>query len=246
MVCTRTVRAVVLHRLTARRLAVLDGVAARVPYGDGVRVAVDGVDGAGKTVFADQLADVLRAKGREVVRVSADGFHHVRAVRWQRGRDSAEGFLRSSYDLVALRERVLDPLGPGGDRLYRTASHDLATDERIDPPARRRTRSSSWTGSSCTGIFLQRDELVGCWELSVFLRVSFAVSVARMAARDGGSPDPDHPSAARYVDGQRLYLAACSPPDRADLVVDHDDLDAPVLRTGGSQRAAGSAPSPGS
>ena len=215
--------------MSDRRLAVLDEVAARVPYGDGVRVGIDGVDGAGKTVFADQLADRLRVTGREVVRVSADDFHHVRAVRWSRDRSSAEGYFLDSYDLVALRERVLDPLGPGGDRRYRTASHDLATDRPLDPPPRLAPPSAVLV---LDGLFLHREELAGCWELSVFLQVRFDVSVARMAARDGGSPDPGHPSTARYVQGQRRYLRTCVPQDRADLVVEHDEVDAPVLVVG--------------
>ena len=33
-----------------------------------------------------------------------------------------------------------------------------------------------------------------------------------------------------HLHGQRLYLAVRTPADRADLVVDHDDPDAPVLR----------------
>jgi len=45
------------------------------------------------------------------------------------------------------------------------------------------------------GLFLHRDELVGVWDLSVFLQAPFAVSVARMAARDGSNPDPAHLSA---------------------------------------------------
>ena len=216
-------------RLTARRLAVLRAVAGRVPYGDGVRVAVDGVDGAGKTVFADQLADRLRAQGREVVRVSLDDFHHPRAVRWQRGREDPEGYFLGGFDLGALRQRVLEPLGPGGDRRYRAASHDVMTDASLDPPALLVPPDAVLV---LDGVFLHRDELAGCWALSVFLRVPFTVSVARMAARDGGSPDPDDPSVARYVQGQRLYLAVCAPADRADLVVDHDDLDAPVIRAG--------------
>ncbi len=61
----------------------------------------------------------------------------------------------------------------------------------------------------------------------MFLRAPFAVTVARTAARDGGSPDPAHPSVARYVGGQRLYPDARRPEDRAGLVVDATDLDAP-------------------
>ena len=79
------------------------------------------------------------------------------------------------------------------------------------------------------GLFLHRDELVGVWDLSVFLQVPFAVSVSRMAARDGSHPDPAHPQVARYVKGQRLYFAACQPWERADLVVDATDLDSPTI-----------------
>ena len=39
------------------------------------RIAIDGPDAAGKTALADELAVVLRARGREVVRASIDDFH---------------------------------------------------------------------------------------------------------------------------------------------------------------------------
>ncbi|MBG6190730.1 uridine kinase [Arthrobacter sp. CAN_A212] len=39
-------------------------------------VGIDGVDGAGKTTFADALAEYLRRQGQSVVRVSLDHFHH--------------------------------------------------------------------------------------------------------------------------------------------------------------------------
>ena len=121
---------------------------------------------------------------------------------------------------------MLDPLGPGGDRRYRAASHGLVTDEPRDPPV---LLAPAGAVLVLDGVFLHRDELAGCWALSVWLEVPFAVSVARMAVRDGTSPDPDDPSVARHVEGQRLYLAACAPAERADLVVDHADLDAPTL-----------------
>ena len=45
-----------------------------------IRVAIDGVDGAGKTVMADALAPLVIAKGRQVIRASVDDFHHPRAA----------------------------------------------------------------------------------------------------------------------------------------------------------------------
>ncbi len=191
-----------------------------------MRVGIDGVDGTGKTVFADDLAATLRAAGRAVIRVSADDFHNVRAVRHRLGHDSPQGFWLDSYNYPALRNRVLAPLGPGGSRRYQAACHDLETDQRIDPPAEEAPPGAVVV---LDGLFVHRDELAGIWDLSVFLDVPFAVSVARMATRDGSHPDPDHPSLARYVGGQRLYFAACQPWQRADLVVNATDLDAPAF-----------------
>ena len=81
------------------RAELVADVAASVPRpvnGDCVRVGVDGVDGAGKTVFAGELASALAALGRPVVHVSADDRHQVRALRHARGRHSPEGFWQDS------------------------------------------------------------------------------------------------------------------------------------------------------
>jgi adenine phosphoribosyltransferase len=53
-----------------------------------------------------------------------------------------------------------------------------------------------------------------------------------MAERDGGPADPGDATNARYLEGQRLYLAECDPPTRAGLVVDNSDLAAPRLVRG--------------
>jgi len=41
-------------------------------------VATDGVDGSGKTTFADALALPISRRGRAVIRASVDGFHNPR------------------------------------------------------------------------------------------------------------------------------------------------------------------------
>ena len=93
----------------------------RVPKRDIVRIAIDGVDGAGKTVFADELARALEATGGKVIRASIDGFHNSASIRYRRGRASPEGFFADSYNYEQLRAALLDPLSPGGTRRYRTA-----------------------------------------------------------------------------------------------------------------------------
>lgn len=189
-------------------------------------VGVDGVDGAGKTTFASRLARALEDRGTSVVSVSTDSFHHPRAVRYRRGKDSPEGYWLDSHDYATLRSDVLEPLAPGGRGRYRTASLDLATDEVLD---------GGWmtarpdTVLLVEGVFLHRDELVDYWDCSIFLDVPFEVTARRMAERDGSSNDPEHPSMRRYVEGQRFYLRECAPRDRADMVIDNTDPAQPVV-----------------
>jgi hypothetical protein len=205
------------------RSAVLSRIAGLIRPGS--IVAIDGVDGAGKTTFADDLSGHLSGP---VVRASVDGFHQPRDRRYARGRHSPEGFL-DSFDYAALRTLLLDPFRAG---------HPVRTeafDHRLDAPV-----PGAWARPGpdsvlvLDGLFLHRPELRGYWELSVFLRVDFAVTFARMAVRDGSPADPHDPANRRYLDGQRMYLASCSPEDQASLVVDHDDPAAPRIVSPGA------------
>jgi uridine kinase len=210
------------------RLAVVREVTGRVPdpraLGRPVLVGVDGADGAGKTTFADELAGELRREGRDVARVSVDGFHRARQERYRQGRHSPEGFWADSYDYDALRREVLEPFAPGGSRRFRRAVRDVATDTPLHLP---REVGTDRTVLVVDGIFLHRDELAAWWDFSVYLDVDFAETFARMAVRDGCPPDPTHPANARYIEGQRRYLAACRPASRATVVVDNRDLAHP-------------------
>lgn len=189
-------------------------------------MAIDGPDGAGKTVFADDLAAAVRSLGRPVVRVSLDDFHHVRAVRHRQGRDSARGFWQDSFDYPRFRRDVLEPFAPGGSRRYRPAAHDLATDIVLHPPPR---YAEPETVLIVDGLFLHRDEIGDVWDLSVFLRVPFEVTARRMAVRDGTDPGPRHPGRRRCVEAQRIYAATCAPEQRADIVIDNERFDVPRL-----------------
>lgn len=193
----------------------VERAAALVPDAGRVVLAVDGVDGAGKTTFADALGTLLTSRGRAVVRATIDGFHHPLAHRRAHGR-TPEAVWSRHFDYEALRRELLDPWRAGPGASYRPAAHDVVTDETLDLPPRPVPARGVLV---VDGLFCQRAELAGCWDAVVLLDVPFAVSVARMSRRDGGSPDPDHPDQRRYVDAQRHYLETCRPRERADLVV---------------------------
>jgi uridine kinase len=227
-----------------RRQEVLDTVARAVTRpiaSDVTRVAIDGVDGAGKTHFADELAEVLGASGRSVIRASVDGFHNPRSIRYRQGRDSPEGFFEDSYDYEQLKAVLLDPLSPGGSGHYRAAVFDHRSDRAVSPPSR---VASPGDILVFDGIFLHRPELRAYWDYSVFLEVAFAVSIPRGAQRGESSPDPEAANNRRYVRGQELYLRTCEPARFATVTVNNDDLLAPYIVMP-SAPAATSAPAPG-
>ncbi len=207
-------------------LGTLADLVNKLPQNRVLRLAVDGVDGAGKTTFADELAQVLQDRGQAVVRASVDAFHNPKAKRYERGRTSPDGFFLDSYNYDGLKEALLDPLSPGGTGRYRTAIFD----HRADLPSlapERQARSGSILVFD--GIFLHRPELRGYWDFSIFLDVAFAVSVPRMALRDSASPDPAFHENRRYVEGQILYLQECSPKQYATITIDNSNLASPYI-----------------
>jgi uridine kinase len=198
----------------------------RVPKRDIVRIAIDGVDGAGKTVFADELARALEATGGKVIRASIDGFHNSASIRYRRGRASPEGFFADSYNYEQLRAALLDPLSPGGTRRYRTAVFDHRSDSPISIPEKYADPGSILVFD---GIFLHRPELRGYWDFSIFLEVGFHISIPRGAQRGEGSADADAQENRRYVEGQKLYLRDCKPKTVATMTVNNENLAAPHI-----------------
>jgi uridine kinase len=184
-------------------------------------VAVDGVDGSGKTTFADALAQ--RFEHRPVVLIHADDFLNPASIRHRRGRSSPQGFWLDSYDYEALAKEVLRPLGNNGNGRYRTQSPEAA----ITVERRKFLQAADDSLVIVEGLFLHRDGLVDAWDYSVFLDVPFRETARRMAERDGSDPDPDHESMRRYMDGQRLYFAAARPWERASIVVENSHPDRP-------------------
>ncbi|MGN8553975.1 UNVERIFIED_CONTAM: uridine kinase [Microbacterium sp. SLM126] len=204
-----------------------DEVRRRYPGGR-VIVAIDGVDGAGKTTFADGLAEVFAEKGAAVYRASIDGFHRPRSERYARGRTSPDGFYRDSFDYATFRRVLIDPFRDGaqtsGATGFQLSAFDVARDA---------VEESQWVTAPrdallvVDGIFLHRPELRDLWDWSLWLDVPESVAARRLADRDGSDPDPEAPSNARYRQGQRIYLRETQPQAAASAIVDNSDLAHP-------------------
>ncbi|MET8261786.1 cytidylate kinase family protein [Micromonospora sp. NPDC005205] len=202
-----------------------------VAVGHPTRVAVDGAPAAGKTTLADELAVVLRAQGREVIRATIDDFLFPRAQRYPRGEYSAVGCYHDTHDHQALKRVLLDPLGPGGDRRFQPAVYDSATDAVLSPPV---VTAPTDAVLVLDGVFLLRPELVDRWELRVFVSTAFDKTVDRAVVRERRVSTRAHVERRwreRYIPSQQLYLATARPTQHADIVVHNDEPQRPAWET---------------
>lgn len=213
-----SVRAEVLGRLLTDIREVLPGRRALV--------AIDGLDGAGKTVLAEELVESAAQDGlRPIASLSIDGFHHPRAIRYANGR-GPDSFYHDSYDCETFIRSVVSPFKnrlPIVPAAWDVDADCAASPAEVDLP------------EDCVllvdGIFLHRTQLRALWDASIWVQVPFAVSVPRGNERFPGEydTDPEAETNHRYVGGQRLYFTECSPWALATWVIDNENLAHPIL-----------------
>ncbi len=191
---------------------------------------IDGLDGSGKSTFADDIASMVAECGASTIRISLARYLNPQSVRYAQGRTSPRGFYEDSYDYQKFHDEVLEPLGREGSGRYRTAAYDLETEAPVTSP---------WQVAPdeavviIDGLFLHRKEFATSrtqkvWDYSVWLDVPFEEAYRRLHDREGFSVDPRDPSNARYYEGQKLYLQECRPQEKADVVIENSQPHAPV------------------
>jgi uridine kinase len=223
-----------------RRREVLERLARMItayPLDHPPRIAVDGLDAAGKSTFADDLVPFVELHGRAAIRVSMDGFHRPAAERYRQGELSPEGCYRDSFDTEAFIRGVLEPLGPRGSLAYRTAVFDV---ERDAPAAAPVQIASAGAVLLVDGVFLLRPELRPHWEFAIFVDTHPEEILRRALARDtdrfGSEEAVRERYEKRYLPAQDLYSSEVDPRRVADVVVENTDPATPFV-TRASQRA---------
>jgi uridine kinase len=195
------------------------------------RVAIDGIDAAGKTMLADEIAAALQEEQRPVIRASIDGFHRPKKERYRRGELSPEGYYYDSFDHVAVKQNLLQPLGPGGTGEYRVKVFDFRKDSPILSPVMSAPDDAILLFD---GVFLLRPELNDHWDLRIFIHVDFDVSLRRVLSRDlplfGSEDAVVERYEKRYILGQKMYLRQVRPQKIADIIIDNDDPQNPRIQ----------------
>lgn len=195
-----------------------------------VRVGIDGLSASGKTVFADELAGVLQERGKRVVRAGLDGFHNPPEIRHRQGPMSVEGYVEDSFDYTAVREKVLQPLGPGGDRRYAPEIFDHHRGEARSVEFKEAPEEAFLLFE---GVMLFRKELIEFFDFRILVMCSPQVILERAKVRDlahfGDMKTLLEKYQKRFIPGQKKYLSENQPAQVADLIFFNDDPDFPSL-----------------
>ena len=149
--------------------------------------------------MADELAIILRGStARPVLRVMLDHFKRHADRRTQYPPGSPESYYFEMFDVDAIRDELLTPLGPGGNRRYRTQIMDFSGRTAI---AADRQMASDNAILIADGGFPQRPALAEHWDLRVYLHIEVADVLRRGTIRDQAWMDSAAAAAERYRAG---------------------------------------------
>jgi len=195
-----------------------------------IRVGVSGITASGKTTLANELMEELLIRKNDVVRTSIDHFHNPRAVRYRQGKESAIGYYDDAHDYTSFKQKLLIPLGPGGNLHYQTISLDLDKDEFVNTELKVAKRESIFI---IDGTFLFKNELSNLYDYKIFVNTDFEIARERGAKREEGSfgsyEKAEKMFINRYHAASKLYLEEHVPQLKADIVINNDDLENPYF-----------------
>jgi hypothetical protein len=179
-----------------------------------LRVAVDGAPPTHPDELADDLVDVMRLRGRPILRVRADDFLRPASLRFEHGRTDPDALWSDWLDVGGLAREVLDPLGPGGSGRVLPALWDARTD---------RASRADYVALPPGGVLLVAGSLLLGRGLAFDLTVHLAMSAAALTRHTPPEQQWTLPAYQRYAD-------RVGPDRHADVVVLMDHPNRPAIR----------------
>jgi phosphoglycolate phosphatase-like HAD superfamily hydrolase/uridine kinase len=187
-------------------------------------IGINGIDGAGKTKFADSLEKFLISRNYKTQAIHLDDFHNPRALRYA-GEDQVENYYNRSFNISLVIEKLLSPL-----RRKSAFSTRLTV---LDLPADKYSIEKEYSFNHNTivifeGVFLFRKELSPYIDYKIFLDIPFEESLKRASVRD--SEDIINKYESKYLPAQARYLEEYPPHQVADMIIGNTDWEQPHIK----------------
>jgi len=139
-----------------------------------------------------------------------DSYLQPMTKRYQRGRESAEGYYYDSFNYPLLIQNVLEPLSPGGNLQIRKSVTNLSADSTSEEPLETVNKDAILL---LDGVFLMRKELLNYWDVKIYVDISFEIALERALERDLNKFESisklKRMHELRYFSGQRIYFEFC-------------------------------------
>lgn len=191
-------------------------------------VGVTGIDASGKSSMTTLLEEELVKLGRPVQTIRLDDFHRPRIDRYREGISEPEKYYEQSFDIKRLSNEVLHPIRDEGGLETSLVCLDVLADTWS---VERQYSVKNDSIVLLDGVFLFRPELSHYVDLMIFLRVDEGVAIDRALARDSSALAEEILSRyqTKYLPAQRTYLAEYPSERNADIILDNNDWNNPLI-----------------
>jgi HAD superfamily hydrolase (TIGR01549 family) len=187
-------------------------------------VGINGIDGSGKTEFAESLEKFLVAHKCKTQLIHLDDFHNPKAIRYA-GKDQADNYYNKSFNINLIVENLLKPLHQKETFSVHMTLLDWPTDKY---DIEREFCFRPETIVIFEGVFLFRKELAPYIDYQIFLDITFEESKKRAKLRDPKAVIKKYNE--KYLPAQSRYLEEYPPGDTADMVIDNNDWEYPCVK----------------
>jgi uridine kinase len=186
-------------------------------------IGVNGIDGAGKTQFAESLEAYLNTKGYQTQLLRLDDFHNPRAIRYA-GKDQADNYYNKSFNTNLIVEKLLNPISKKKPVLLTLKALDPDTDKY---EIIRTYNINRKTIVIFEGVFLFREKLATFIDYKVFLDIPLEESKRRAIIRDPEAVLKKYD--VKYLPAQVKYLKKYPPAKKADMIIDNVNWEYPKI-----------------
>ncbi len=220
-------------KLTTYILAQIDLIKQDNP----IMVAINGIDGVGKTHLAQKLSSNLVKKKKNTIHLSIDNFANFRNKNngnpHVNKETAAQWHYEDAFDFLTFKNSVIDPIKNirNGKAYIKTKVFSWHADESVSSPPSLVTND---TIIIVDGVFLFHPSLVNSWDFKIFLSADFEHVLLRALDRDSSTLEDRRQKEREYRNcyyaAQKMYFETVRPEEISDIVINYNDYQRPILK----------------
>jgi phosphoglycolate phosphatase len=187
-------------------------------------IGINGIDGAGKTLFARGLEAYLKNKNLPTQLIQLDDFHNPKSIRYA-GKDQPDNYYNRSFNIGLIIDKLLAPLYKKKRLSLKLKTLNWQTDKYNNE---RKYNINQDSIVIFEGVFLFRKELALYIDLKVFLDIPLKESKKRATIRDPEANLRKYDT--KYLPAQKKYLKDYPPSKVADIIIDNTNWENPKFK----------------